>query len=322
MKKLLALFLVTLLSITLISCDKIDEIKEKISPDDKEEVIEGVEDIIEDVLDEEEEEEQEEIEKIVSASIANNEGETETLSANELIEIYNGNQAKFNKYYTGAEVNFTAAIESISLNQMTMISDANWGTGNTVVLLEGGWCLVNPPQDLADYMPGDKVQISAKIITAQTHMLVSVHGPANGVVWLDGTSGGIISDGGNKEVPSANSLKPSQLVEIFDANQARFNKYYTGVEVTKTGVIDSIALNQYAMKSDDLWNHGCTVVILEDGWCLVNPCDDIADLMPGDTVEFTGKIITAATHMLVQVHGPTGERVVWIDASNGSIKVK
>lgn len=258
---------------------------------------------------------------LITASIVKNDGDNTTATAEELIETFNNNQEHFNKYYTNANITFNGTIKSILKNQMTMISDNVWEYRDVVVVFEEGFCLVNPPQDLAEFSAGDVVEVSGNIITATTHMMLTVHGPTGSdpTVWVDGSTMGILT------VPQTgtidiNSLSVTEFVELFNDNQDKFNKYCTGKTITRTSKISSISKDQMTMVSDSAWEYKEKVVIFEDGFCLVNPPQELADYLPGDTVTFSGNIITATTHMMLTVHGPTkSDPTVWVDGSTAGI---
>lgn len=103
--------------------------------------------------------------KVGIATIVDNNGETKKMTAKELLDIYNNNEAKFKKYYAGAEVNLTGIISSID-------ESFSFIKGTTVYLyvinLEDGWRIEIRKEGnedfVADIDKGTKIQVSSNIV--------------------------------------------------------------------------------------------------------------------------------------------------------------
>lgn len=125
------------------------------------------------------------------ATIVTNEGETVELSAQDLFDEYDANEARFAKVYRGATIEFVGTVDYIKF-ETAVPSDANRVTSNqNKIVFEEGWCLIlgdeNTTYDLADYDPGQKLKISTGILGAafDTEFLQNV-ADNNRVVWLIG----------------------------------------------------------------------------------------------------------------------------------------
>lgn len=93
------------------------------------------------------------------ATIINNDGETETLTAGDLHKLNNGNQVAFNKKYIGASVTLIAQV--VSVHGKTVF---NGHSMVAYVQLEDGWCVeASSSKVVENLMPGDYVKVTGKI---------------------------------------------------------------------------------------------------------------------------------------------------------------
>ena len=125
------------------------------------------------------------------ATVITNEGETVEVSAQDLFDEYDANEARFIKIYHGSTIEFTGTVKQVEVNA-TVVSNLNSvGPGPSKIVFEEGWCLVlgkdNTKFDLADYYPGQKLEVSTGIISPayDTEFLKKVAN-YNRVVWLAG----------------------------------------------------------------------------------------------------------------------------------------
>lgn len=97
----------------------------------------------------------------VKATIIDNDGATVSLSSKEILEIYNGNEAKFDKSYEGAQVTIAGTIESIEAGRNSSLGQSVYG----ITLEEGWWIMVlkNSHDEVVDLVPGDKVTITSTL---------------------------------------------------------------------------------------------------------------------------------------------------------------
>lgn len=104
------------------------------------------------------------------AVITTNEGEKIELTCEELMEAYDSNQAKFDKLYQYAQIEFTGTIKSIKTETEVIVKKGSVTAGQQKVVFEEGWCLVvgtqNTKIDLADFDPGMKVKVVSGIVGA------------------------------------------------------------------------------------------------------------------------------------------------------------
>ena len=97
-----------------------------------------------------------------NATIINQEGEAETLTAKEVCSVYNENEAKFDKYYKGAEISFYGTVSEIDA------SFREEGGSSTVwdsVKFKEGFKLYLPSEvyDIADLSKGDILYVRSNI---------------------------------------------------------------------------------------------------------------------------------------------------------------
>ena len=97
-----------------------------------------------------------------TATVINNDGITETLTARELIKIHDGNSVAFNKKYFEAEVTVIGTVESV--HGTTVL---NGHTMSAYIELEGGWRVEASSEDVViDLLPGDTVKVTGHIYSA------------------------------------------------------------------------------------------------------------------------------------------------------------
>lgn len=93
------------------------------------------------------------------ATIINNDGKTETLTAGDLHKLNNENQVAFNKKYIGASVTLIAKVASVH-------GPTVWDGHNMAayVQLEDGWIVeASSGKVVENLMPGDYVKVTGKI---------------------------------------------------------------------------------------------------------------------------------------------------------------
>lgn len=126
-----------------------------------------------------------------AATIKTNEGNTVTMTAEELIDAYDSNEASFNKLYQYAEIQFTGTISNIKVDTSVIVEPGSVLSSQQKIVFEEGWCLVlskdNSTYDLADFNVGDVVNVTSSIVGApfDTEFLQTVS-DGNRVVWLVG----------------------------------------------------------------------------------------------------------------------------------------
>ena len=126
-----------------------------------------------------------------AATIKTNEGDTVTMTAEELIDAYDSNEASFNKLYQYAEIQFTGTISNIKVDTSVIVEPGSVLWSQQKIVFEEGWCLVlsedNSTYDLADFNVGDVVNVTSSIVGApfDTEFLQTVS-DGNRVVWLVG----------------------------------------------------------------------------------------------------------------------------------------
>lgn len=129
--------------------------------------------------------------KTLKATITTNEGETVEMTAEELIAAYDSNEAKFNKLYQYAKIEFTGTIDYIKVDTSVIVESGSVSTSQQKIVFKEGWCLVlgkdNTKYDLADFDTGDMVKVTTSIVGApfDTDFLQKVS-DNNRVIWLVG----------------------------------------------------------------------------------------------------------------------------------------
>lgn len=125
------------------------------------------------------------------ATIITNEGETVTMTAQDLIEAYDSNEVSFNKMYQYAAIQFTGTISNIKVDTSVVVEPGSVRAGQQKIVFEEGWCLAlsenNSTYDLADFNAGDVVKVTSSIFGApfDSEFLQNVS-DGNRVVWLVG----------------------------------------------------------------------------------------------------------------------------------------
>ena len=125
------------------------------------------------------------------ATIVTNEGETVTMTAQELMDEYDTNEARYKKLYKGAKIDFTGTVATIKTNTSVIVEDNSVKATQNKIVFEEGWCLVigaeNTSFDLAEYSKGQKLKVSTGIGIApfDTDFIKQVC-DNNRVVWLVG----------------------------------------------------------------------------------------------------------------------------------------
>ena len=128
------------------------------------------------------------------ATVVTNQGETETVCAEDLMAACDGNEASFEKKYMGAEISFVGTVSKIK-------TDADFYNGNdicsnqnaSVIYFEEGWAVAVCSQnnknvvDFADVNVGDKLEVKSAICGAReyTEFMVKCFGE-NRCVWAIG----------------------------------------------------------------------------------------------------------------------------------------
>lgn len=127
---------------------------------------------------------------VTKATIVTNEGNTVEMSAEDLFKEFDGNEARFNKLYRGATITFTGTVKYIKADTAVYSGNSVRPDQNKIVF-EDGWCLIigykNDTYDLADYYPGQKLEVTTGIISPafDTEFLQEVADNSR-VVWLVG----------------------------------------------------------------------------------------------------------------------------------------
>lgn len=93
------------------------------------------------------------------ATIINNDGKTENLTAADLRKLNNGNQVAFNKKYIGAQVTLIAKV--VKVHGKTVYNGHSMAA---YVELEDGWLVeASSSKVVEDLMPGDYVIVTGQI---------------------------------------------------------------------------------------------------------------------------------------------------------------
>lgn len=118
------------------------------------------------------------------ATIFTNEGNKVEMSVKDLVTEFAGNEARFNKIYKGATIEFAGTVKSISVDA-AVYNGSSYPTEQNLIKFEEGWYLIigtgtegesELPYDLADYAPGQKLKVRTGILA----------GTSGKVVWLVG----------------------------------------------------------------------------------------------------------------------------------------
>ena len=97
-----------------------------------------------------------------SAIITDNEGNTAEMTCDELIDIAEGNSAKFEKYYEGASIDVTGKIEKIEAEVPMLFSEEY---KDDFIYFEDGWALRidSGLYDWADVDVGTTIRVKTNI---------------------------------------------------------------------------------------------------------------------------------------------------------------
>ena len=150
-----------------------------------------------------------------AATIETNEGETVEMTAAELIDVYDSNEAKFEKLYTGAEITFTGTVKSVKTKCSVCATAGTVSANQNKIVFEEGWCLIVGTDnynaiDLADIEKGESITVTTGIVGApfDTDFLKEVSNNER-VMWLVGNDK-INDDGPYNDIETVTS-KPAQL---------------------------------------------------------------------------------------------------------------
>ena len=125
------------------------------------------------------------------ATVTTTEGNTVTMTAEDLIAAYDANEASFNKLYLYAPIQFTGTIRNIKVDTSVIVESGKVAAGQQKIVFEEGWCLVlgenNTNYDLAQFNAGDVVTVTSSIVGApyDTDFLKTVSDNTR-VLWLVG----------------------------------------------------------------------------------------------------------------------------------------
>lgn len=125
------------------------------------------------------------------ATVTTTEGNTVTMTAEDLIAAYDANEASFNKLYLYAPIQFTGTIRNIKVDTSVIVESGKVDAGQQKIVFEEGWCLVlgenNTNYDLAQFNAGDVVTVTSSIVGApyDTDFLKTVSDNTR-VLWLVG----------------------------------------------------------------------------------------------------------------------------------------
>lgn len=105
------------------------------------------------------------------ATIIDNEGNEIEMSAEDLMNIFDTNEARFFKLYGGAKITFYGTVEQIGINTSVMAQSGKITTGQQKIVFKEGWGLTigteNRKFDLASYNAGDVLKVTTSIVTAK-----------------------------------------------------------------------------------------------------------------------------------------------------------
>lgn len=175
-------------------------------------------------------------EEASAATIITNEGDTVTMTASELMEAYDSNEASFEKLYKYAEIQFTGTIKQIKVDTSVIVESGRVKSGQQKIVFEEGWCLAlsdnNPKYDLADLNAGDVVHVTSSIVGApfDTDFLKEVC-DGNRVVWLAGNDWSVYNDNPTALDALMSELSTIETV-IESANPADENTEVTAADGT------------------------------------------------------------------------------------------
>lgn len=124
------------------------------------------------------------------ATIIDNEGNEIEMSAEDLMNIFDTNEARFFKLYGGAKITFYGTVEQIGVNTDVMAQSGKITTGQQKIIFKEGWGLTigteNRKFDLSSYNVGDILKVTTSIVTAKNTEPIRKLTNNKRVVWLVG----------------------------------------------------------------------------------------------------------------------------------------
>ena len=124
------------------------------------------------------------------ATVITNEGKTVEVTAQDLFDEFDANEARFLKLYGGANIEFEGTVKNIKV-ETDVYNGNSISTKQSKIVFEEGWSLIIGGQstvyDLADFYPGQKLKVSTGIVSAafDTEFLQLI-ADNNRTVWLVG----------------------------------------------------------------------------------------------------------------------------------------
>lgn len=117
---------------------------------------------VEEASDEEPEDSASDVEENASANIAvviKSDGEVEELTIEELVQVHDDNEIKFQNNYDNAQVILTGIVSEIETNDMVVVGDTSYSP-KVSIHLEGGWVIGVPSTNevAAELSKGDTIQ--------------------------------------------------------------------------------------------------------------------------------------------------------------------
>ena len=130
-------------------------------------------------------------ETVIKATIITNEGTTVEKTAEELFAEYDGNEARFNKLFGGAKIEFVGTVKNIKVDTNVYAGSNSIQSGQNKIVFEEDFTLIigeeNADFDLADYYIGQKLKVVSCIVGApfDTEFLKTICDNSR-TVWLVG----------------------------------------------------------------------------------------------------------------------------------------
>ena len=117
----------------------------------------------------------------VKATIITRSGETEQLSKRELKEIYNENEAKFEKSYLGAEISFVGTVSKVEYDFFEQLGSGR--TSMDAIILKEGFKVYLPHDlyDMTEFSKGDKVYVCSNIYSAFSGNYIDLRGTGGSI---------------------------------------------------------------------------------------------------------------------------------------------
>lgn len=121
-----------------------------------------------------------------AATITDNDGNTVQMTAKELKEVYDENEARFDKLYKDAEITLTGTVESIKSNFMYSGSSTRYDS----ITLEDGWQvdIAHGSHDdvLSELGAGSTITVTSEIYSAVgANIKLCSMSSSNGRIWDD-----------------------------------------------------------------------------------------------------------------------------------------